>query len=115
MQDRRAEPRMLCADVVRIHWTDERGRPRTAQALLEDICRFGACLQLEHPLPLFASLRIRHPKMSFEGTVRYCIYREIGYFAGVEFAPDSEWSRREFEPEHLLDLNELIRKASSRT
>lgn len=114
MPDRRVEPRMLCADVVKVRWTDDNGRKRTASALLEDICRFGACLQLERPLPVFASLRIEHPQATLEGTVRYCVYREIGYFTGVEFTPASEWSRQQFEPRHLVDLQELVRKAQSR-
>jgi hypothetical protein len=39
--------------------------------------------------------------------VRHCIYREIGYFVGVEMQAGSRWSKRTFQPQHLLDLRHL--------
>jgi hypothetical protein len=46
--------------------------------------------------------------------VRYCVYREIGYFAGVEFEPQSKWSRKTYKPQHLLDLQQLVGAAKKR-
>jgi hypothetical protein len=108
MDERRADPRLLCADMVEVRWKDGRGCARHATALLEDIATHGACLQLDQALPLDVSLTIAHPKIEMHGTVRYCIYQEIGYFVGVQFAADSEWSATKFTPQHLLDLEELV-------
>lgn len=105
MQDRRVEPRMLCADMVEVYWNRRR-----ITALLEDISPSGACLQTEVELPVGARLRWKSPQQEFSGTVRYCEYREIGYFIGVEFAPGAKWSQSDYEPGHLLDVNKLLEK-----
>ncbi len=109
--ERRSEVRMLCADMVEVSWAEDSGRARRAVALLEDIARSGACLQFEFPVPVGTDVRIQCPKETLEGTVRYCVYREIGYFVGVKFSPGFEWSRHQFEPEHLLDLEEMVKKS----
>ncbi len=108
MQDRRVEPRMLCADLVEVHWRDKGNRARRCVANLEDISLSGACLQVDGPLPLQTSIRISLPKGELMGRVRYCVYREIGYFIGVEFEPGSRWSQRAFRPQHLLDPRRLV-------
>jgi hypothetical protein len=115
MDERRAESRMLCADMVDLCWSDPAGRARRSTALLEDISVHGACLQLEFELPLGTDVSIEHARMRMRGTVRYCVYREIGYFLGVEFEKGSEWSRSQFTPEHLLDLEQLVLRRAKRT
>ncbi len=114
MEERRSQPRMLCADLVRVHFRDRLGRERTKVANLEDISMNGACLQLDDPLPKETPLRIAHPKGEFRGRVRYCIYREIGYFVGVEFEPGCKWNRRQYRPEHMLDLRQLVTRSVKR-
>lgn len=111
MQDRRSEVRMLCADIVELDWLDRDGSCRQALALLEDISASGACLQLETALPVAAPVRWTSPKQSFTGHVKYCNYREIGYFVGVEFEDTCKWSRKTFRPQHLLDLQRLVEHA----
>jgi hypothetical protein len=108
MQERRSEIRMLCADMVEASWTEPTGKPRRMTALLEDISPSGACLQLDAAVPLGVMLHWKSPKQTFTGRVRYCVYREIGYFVGVEFGPKSRWSRRTYKPQHLLDLQKLV-------
>jgi hypothetical protein len=108
MLDRRLETRMLCADLIDVHWQDPSGHTRTALANLEDISLSGACLQLDHPVPRETLLRIAHPKSELQGRVRYCVYRDTGYFVGVQFEPGSRWSRRRFRPKHLLDPRRLV-------
>ena len=107
MQDRRAEIRMLCADLVEVCWKDEENRVRKATALLEDISRAGACLQFEVAVAVGTCVHLFCGKEALEGKVRYCVYREIGYLVGVQFARGNQWSRREFEPDHLLDLEKM--------
>ncbi|HLK50689.1 MAG TPA: PilZ domain-containing protein [Bryobacteraceae bacterium] len=110
MQERRSEVRMLCADLVRVCWSDEEGKRHRTSALLEDISVSGVCLQTETPLPIGAQVRWRTPKQEFTGNVRYCEYREIGYFVGVELRADSQWSRQTFQPQHFLDVKRLMHK-----
>ena len=99
---------MLCADMLEVCWEDRAGRKKTATALLEDISPSGACLQMEAPVPLGASIGWQSSKHQFTGAVRYCVYREIGYFVGVEFGADSRWSKKAYHPQHLLDLKKLL-------
>jgi hypothetical protein len=108
MEERRTEVRMLCADMVEVSWTESSGRTRQTTGLLEDISASGACLQLETPVPLGVQIGWRSPKRAFTGRVRYCVYREIGYFVGVEFNPASRWSKQVYKPQHLLDLKKLL-------
>ncbi len=114
MQNRRAEPRMLCADLVDIQWKDKSGKTRRAVANLEDISLSGACVQVDMPVPLETKLRISYPKGELRGRVCYCVYREIGYFLGVEFEPGSRWSMRQFRPQHLLDPRRLVSRTAAR-
>lgn len=102
---------MLCADMVDACWKDLSGRTRRATALLEDISGSGVCLQMESAVPLGTEIRLNCPKQKFNGFVRYCVYREIGYFIGVEFDASTTWSQKIFKPQHLLDLNQLMAQA----
>ena len=99
---------MLCADIVDISWKDAAGRAHRATALLEDIAPQGACLQVEKALPLETEITIEHPKIRMRGAVRYCAYRDIGYFLGLQFTAGSQWSKNKFTPQHLLDLEDLV-------
>jgi len=108
--ERRTENRMLCADILEIRWKDRSGAQHRATALLEDISSSGACLQTEAPIPLKAEIGWDSPTQFFSGYVRYCVYREIGYFVGVEFGESSKWSESTFTPQHLLDPQTLVSK-----
>jgi hypothetical protein len=102
---------MLCADMLEVCWKDRAGKTRRATALLEDISPSGACLQLETAIPLGLQIRWKSPRQEFAGVVRYCVYREIGYFVGVEFSAASKWSKATYKPQHLLDLERLVVQA----
>src|SRR5947209_2049469 len=104
MEERRTEARMLCADIVEARWQEHSGETTSVAGLLEDISPSGACLQLDQPAPLGVEIHWKSGRKEFVGKVRYCLYREIGYFVGVEFAPDFKWSQKRFRPQHLLDL-----------
>jgi hypothetical protein len=108
MRRSRIEVRMLCADMVEICWKDPAGRKSKATALLEDISQSGMCIQLEASIPVGASIQINCPGEKLTGMVRYCVYREIGYFVGIELDKTTLWSRKHFEPRHLLDLQKLV-------
>lgn len=101
---------MLCADLVDVRWRDAAKRVKRAVANLEDISLSGACIQLDQQIPLGAKVTITYPKGEFTGLVRYCQFREIGYFAGVQFEDGSRWSSLVFQPLHLLDPRSLASK-----
>ena len=105
---------MLCADLVDVQWQDQVGRTRRGVANLEDISLSGACLQVERPVPLGTAFHISYPNGELSGTVKYCVFREIGYFLGIEFEPGSRWSQRQFRPQHLLDTRKLVTRAINR-
>jgi PilZ domain len=108
MLNRRIELRLLCADLVDIDWRDQSGRLRRGVANLEDISQSGACLQVEKPVALGAPLRLTYPGGVLLGRVKYCVFREIGYFLGVEFEPGQRWSRQDYRPQHMLDPRRLV-------
>ncbi len=94
--------------MVEVRWKEPAGRQVQAVALLEDISPCGACLQTECVLPVGSEIEWDSPARRFTGRVRYCEYREIGYFIGVEFAAGCEWSQASYKPAHLLDVKKLI-------
>jgi hypothetical protein len=105
---------MLCADLVDIQWRDHTGRNRRGVANLEDISLSGACLQVERPVTLGCAIRITYPNGVLLGVVKYCVFREIGYFLGIEFDPGNKWSQRSYRPQHLLDPRRLVNRAANR-
>jgi hypothetical protein len=111
-KERRSEARVLCADMVEIRWRDVTGKLCKVTALLEDIATAGACLQLEESLPLGSEIAWEAGGQFFAGYVRYCVYREIGYFVGVEFGESSRWSKSTYRPQHLLDLERMMKRSS---
>ena len=102
---------MMCADMVKVSWK-EAGKRRHVMALLEDIAESGACLQFELSVPVGVVVEWQSPKLEFRGTVRYCVYREIGYFVGVEFIASSKWSRSVYRPQHMFDPRRLEPKVN---
>lgn len=105
---------MLCADLVQVQWRDKPGRLRHSVANLEDISLSGACLQLEGPLPRETVVTIKYSKGELSGKVQYCLYREIGYFIGIQFEPGCKWSQRRFKPQHMLDPRRLVERTARR-
>ena len=113
MKERRNETRLLCADLVEVEWRDKNGRKRRSVANLEDISQSGACLQLDLAIPLQCPVRIRYERGDLAGVVRYCVYREIGYFLGVEFDAGQKWNERAFRPLHLFDPRRLAQQSEN--
>lgn len=112
--ERRLSTRMLCADLVNVEWRDASGHTQRAVANLEDISQAGACLQLDEAIPVHTAIRVEHPRATLMCRVRYCVYREIGYFLGVEFEPGHKWTPRVFKPMHMLDPRKMLNRALAR-
>ncbi len=103
----RSDERSLCADLIKIVWTDESGSKQKELAALEDISPGGACLQVEHPIPINTSISILYPDGCYHGRIRYCVFQHTGYFVGVEFDPGYEWSKHQYMPSHLLEFHSI--------
>ena len=93
MPERRAETRYLCSDLVRLLWS-EGPRERDETVVLENISASGACVQVEVPVDENTRVRLQE----FHGYVRSCYWRDDGYFLGIAFAADSQWSKAKFKP-----------------
>ena len=100
--------------MVSLSWKDKGGRSRKTVVNLEDISMTGACVQVDAAIPLGTPVRIAYPKGELAGFVKYCVFREIGYFLGIEFEPDSRWSLKHFKPQHLLDPRRLVSRTINR-
>lgn len=114
MMERRLEVRCLCSDLIRVHWKDAQNEMQTMEAVLEDICTQGACVQVEEPIPPGVAITmtvLAGGVMRFTGSVSYCLYREYGYFVGIRFSEETRWSSGAFEPRHLTNLQALVAKA----
>ena len=113
MQERRSDKRMLCAELVEILWEHD-GRHFRRIANLEDISLSGICLHLEKPIPAGTRIIMRYRDGQLCGTIRYCVFREIGYFLGIQLEENCRWSSLHFRPEHLVDPSELMQQSIAR-
>jgi len=102
---------MLCAELVEVLW-EQSGRHHRRVANLEDISLSGICLHLEKPIPAGTRIIMRCGDGQLWGTIRYCVFREIGYFLGIQLEENCHWSSMHFQPQHLVDPRELAEKAS---
>lgn len=107
--ERRLDGRFLCAEVVHLTCMESR-RVRTLEALLEDISPVGACVQVEEKVPLGGEVALTAGDRTFYGVVSYCVYRDYGYFVGIHFCDDTHWSRKAFEPDHLINIETLAKQ-----
>ncbi|GEM_PF-494379 len=108
--ERRSEPRLWCSDFVQLWWKPDGRWKRKGVGVLEDISHSGACVQMEDPVPKGIPVRVKHPSWKVEGEVRYCLYRECGYFVGIALSENSKWSEQLFRPKHLLDPASIVPK-----
>jgi hypothetical protein len=114
MQEKRADTRLLCAELVELIWDAESGQQRRSIANLEDISLSGACVQIEREIRPGTPVVIKYGDGSLRGTVRHCHFREVGYLLGIELNPESRWSSQHYKPQHLLDPRELVEQAIQR-
>ena len=98
----------MCADLVDITWRDQNNKDRRTIANLEDISISGACLQVDEELPLGTPVEISYPNGVMAGVVKYCVYREIGFFLGVQFEDQKKWNALRFKPQYMFDPRQLI-------
>ena len=103
MNNRRSEPRFMCADLVTVRIQDAAGA-REVIANLEDISASGACIQLEATALEGADVEMICAKCRLRGKVRYCRFVTLGYDVGIAFNRRRSWNRKRFAPKHLLEI-----------
>ncbi|MCX6622205.1 MAG: PilZ domain-containing protein [Acidobacteria bacterium] len=111
--DRRKEPRLLCAELVTVYWLDEFGNPRRSAANLEDLSHCGACLLMDSPIAPDSEVRIDTGSGHYLGNVRYSAPFDAGYLLGIQFLPGCEWVASRFQPAHLFDPRSLLPPAGN--
>ena len=102
ISERRSDNRFLCAELVRVTWEQQ-----ATDAVLEDISAFGACVQVEEAIALDSPITLTIGESVFSGQVSYCVFRDYGYFVGLRFSDESEWSAETVLPQHLTNLSEM--------
>jgi len=105
---------MMCAELVEVHWNDKTGRLHRDVANLEDISLSGACVQLETPVQKGTRVTVNYGDGEMPATVRYCLYRDLSYFLGLQFEEGCKWSTKRFRPQYMLDPRELVLRAAKR-
>ena len=107
MQDRRNDSRLFCADLIEVTWSDG-GSVRHNVANLEDISPTGVCLMLESALPMGVEVAVRVGAAELKGVTRHATSGEAGFLIGIEFYPDSHWSSDLYQPQHMLDPQDMF-------
>lgn len=113
-QERRTDNRLLCAELVEGIWIDQRGVQRRRVANLEDISISGVCLQVESAVLPGTHIAVNYGDGQLVGTVRYCVFRDGGYFLGIQLEDGCRWSTKHFRPQHLVDPRRLVELALAR-
>lgn len=70
---------------------------------LEEICRTGATLESDEPVPAGVRAEMRTQGVQFHGTVTEVEEHDFGWRIELEFSPLTPWSVENFRPRHLLD------------
>ncbi len=106
--NRRGSDRLLCADLITVHWGTGRGTARREAAVIEDYSPTGASLFIEVKIDPGIAVTLVTPRESLAAVVRRCERREQGYLLGIEFDKPQN-NETAFIPDHLLDPRELGR------
>jgi len=64
-------------------------------------------VQFEQPLGTGTRVCLMLGRHKFRGQVTHCTYEKIGYFVGIRFDAGKVWSRKVYEPKHLLDPRQV--------
>jgi hypothetical protein len=98
MNERRAELRFMCSDLVTVELENH---GQTVVANLEDISPSGARLEMQLAVHPHAKMVLHCDGRRFRGEVRYCVFQETGYQVGIQLT-ECKWSKENYEPKHLL-------------
>jgi hypothetical protein len=104
--NRRKSYRLLCSDLIRVHWGSGRGVGLQEAAVLEDYSPTGASLYIPVKIEPGVAITIRTAWDCFTALVRRCEWRENGYLLGIEF-DEPRLEETAFLPDHLVDPKDV--------
>ncbi len=103
---RRKSHRLLCSDLISVHWNNGRGFALQEEAVIEDYSSTDASLFMAVKIEPGVAIKIRTDWESFGALVQRCAWRDNGYLLGIEFDEPRPESAS-FTPDHLVDPEEL--------
>ena len=109
-EERRRTKRLLCSDLVQVHWREPDGESFREIAILENLSLSGVGLFTGVPISTGVEVSIAGNDVELTGRVKQCKFRENGYVVGLELDDRSKWAQQpgtEFMPQHLLDVSLL--------
>ena len=98
--------RLLCSDLITVHWASGRGFAREEVAVLEDYSANGAGLYITTRIEPGEAVTIRTAGEAFGGQVKRCTWRDDAWLLGIEF-DETRSGEALFQPDHLVDPEEL--------
>jgi hypothetical protein len=104
MSRKHGELRMLCSEMVTLHWQPKSGASRKLTANLEQIWTWGACLQTDTRISRLSRLWFVCGDYEFRGrVVALGFLKDLGYFLDVRFDRGCRWSELKHRPQHFLN------------
>lgn len=100
----RQQPLLLCADIVRLEWSDDRGVACRSAAILEEIQPSRALLLLDHDSPPNRKIPITLLPGGYRGKARRCITSPSGYHLEITFDKGVRWHPADYQPSHAYKL-----------
>jgi hypothetical protein len=104
--NRRKSHRLLCSDLITLHWGSGRGYGLQEAAVLEDYSPTGASLYMAVEIEPGVPVTIRTAWESFGAQVLRCEWRDNGYLLAIEF-DKPRFEESSFLPDHLVDPKDL--------
>jgi len=105
--DMSAKTRYLCSELIKLEWQTKAGSFDTI-AILEEIWTEGARVQTMAFLQPGTKVSVVARKALLRGTLTDCDFQGDGYFSRIIFHENSQWTRQNFKPEHLLNTRTVI-------
>ncbi len=112
MNERRAENRMLCADLFEVCWADESGKPCSVMANLEEISIRRAHLVMDTPVPVGSEIVLRMKHIDVVAAVLECRQEpDFGYAVSAQLLRRSRWR---LHPRHMFDPRGIAAREAAR-
>ncbi len=103
MTERRAQPRLLDADLVLVSWEDDHANRLIQLGNVEDISLNGLGFIVDDPIRPGTRISISYGDEKLTAIVMHnAKHYDGGYFTGIEFLEESRNSAAHFQPELLI-------------
>jgi hypothetical protein len=101
--------RHWCSEIVSIARRGKDGRLQSIMGNLEEIGERTLVVLTECVVPLGTWMRIRCRNYELKGIAESREFEGgLGFFVKVRLAPESRWTMRQFAPEHLFTVKDVL-------